>query len=253
MALVEGQIAGLAAADRGRSSQTVRRARKARRFARLLDRTFRSRPELKRLAMPRDYRVPVRRRSVLAAAGASLVARCEIADALRNGSMPGKNMRPGDAVSFHWNPDSVRPPVFPVRVESLADCRSRLSQNQPSYRRLSMNWKGVMPAITTCFQQRSQHRSWLHDGTLPLASGQRLHGHRRPRIAGRRRNAVVRREAWHPAHLCQSGSGTRAGGGGDLGAFDFRSGRAGEGGCGSGLRWPDGVCLLMCTRETGAK
>ena len=46
-------------------------------------------PRAEKFARCGDHRLPVRRRSLLAAAAALIVARGEIANALRNGSMPG--------------------------------------------------------------------------------------------------------------------------------------------------------------------
>jgi hypothetical protein len=42
------------------------------------------------------------------------------ADALRHGSMSGAICGPATKFLFDWNPESVRPPIFPARVESLA-------------------------------------------------------------------------------------------------------------------------------------
>jgi NADPH-dependent 2,4-dienoyl-CoA reductase/sulfur reductase-like enzyme len=93
LALIEGQIAGLAAAGRGREAKALfGKRQKARRFARLLDRTFRLRSELGSLPLPR----------------------CGM------GPCQGRVCGPATQFLFNWNPDSVRPPVFPARVETLA-------------------------------------------------------------------------------------------------------------------------------------
>ena len=94
--------------------------RKARRFARLLDRTFRLRSELRSLPSAetivcRCEDVPYSRlqehRSWRAA---KLHTRCGM------GPCQGRICGPATQFLFQWNPDSVRPPVFPARVESLA-------------------------------------------------------------------------------------------------------------------------------------
>lgn len=121
LALVEGQIAGLAAGGHAAEARRLfGERRKARRFARMLNRTFRLRPELKDLPSAetivcRCEDVPYSRlqehRSWRAA---KLQTRCGM------GPCQGRVCGPATQFLFQWNPDSVRPPVFPARVESLA-------------------------------------------------------------------------------------------------------------------------------------
>ena len=121
LALVEGQIAGLAAAGAETAARTLFGEReKARRFAAILDRTFRLRAELKRLP-----------------SGETLVCRCEDVEYARvrqhsswraaklhtrcgMGACQGRVCGPATEFLFNWNPESVRPPIFPARVGSLA-------------------------------------------------------------------------------------------------------------------------------------
>jgi len=120
LALVEGQVAGLAAVGETKAAQRLfGERRKARRFARLLDRTFRLRSELSGLPSAetivcRCEDVPYSRlqehRSWRAA---KLHTRCGM------GPCQGRVCGPATQFLFQWNPDSVRPPVFPARVESL--------------------------------------------------------------------------------------------------------------------------------------
>lgn len=121
LALVEGQIAGLAAVgETKRSRRLFGERRKAQRFARLLDRTFRLRPELKDLASAetivcRCEDVPYSRlREHKSWRAAKLHTRCGM------GPCQGRVCGPATQFLFQWNPDSVRPPVLPARVESLA-------------------------------------------------------------------------------------------------------------------------------------
>ncbi|HJP93986.1 MAG TPA: FAD/NAD(P)-binding oxidoreductase [Pyrinomonadaceae bacterium] len=120
LSLTEGEIAGLAAAgkhDAAREMFVVRD--KQRRFARLLNQTFALRNELKQLAQPQ-----------------TIVCRCEditferlrVHDSWRAAKLQTRcGMGPcqgrvcGSAVEFlfGWRAESVRPPVLPVRVESL--------------------------------------------------------------------------------------------------------------------------------------
>jgi NADPH-dependent 2,4-dienoyl-CoA reductase/sulfur reductase-like enzyme len=120
LALVEGQIAGLAAGGHAAEARELfGERRKARRFARMLDRAFRLRPELKDL--PSAETIVCRCEDVSYARlqehrswrAAKLQTRCGM------GPCQGRVCGPATQFLFQWNPDSVRPPVFPARVESL--------------------------------------------------------------------------------------------------------------------------------------
>jgi len=121
LSLVEGEIAGFAAAGRPEQARDAFSAReRARRFARAMDRTFRLRPELKTL--PADNTIICRCEDVFYSQikqhpnwrSAKLHTRCGM------GACQGRVCGPAVQFLFRWNPDSVRPPVFPVRVDSLA-------------------------------------------------------------------------------------------------------------------------------------
>ena len=121
LSLIEGEIAGLAAAGRVPEAQRLFADReKCRRFARRLDCTFSLRDELRGLPSPdtiicRCEDVPHSR--LLEHSGwraAKLHTRCGM------GPCQGRICGPATEFLFRWNPDSVRPPVFPVRVSSLA-------------------------------------------------------------------------------------------------------------------------------------
>ena len=121
LSLVEGEVAGLAAAGRmAEASGLFRRREKLRRFARSLDRTFRLRSELRNLPQPETIVCrceDVRYSELRDHAGwraAKLQTRCGM------GACQGRICGPATQFLFKWNPDSVRPPIFPVRVESLA-------------------------------------------------------------------------------------------------------------------------------------
>ncbi len=120
LSLVEGEIAGLTAAGRPEKARGLFSAReRARRFARTLDRTFRLRPELRKL--PAANTIICRCEDVLYSQleqhsnwrSAKLHTRCGM------GACQGRVCGPAVQFLFRWNPDSVRPPVFPVRVGSL--------------------------------------------------------------------------------------------------------------------------------------
>lgn len=121
LSLIEGQIAGLAASDRVPEAQRLFTQRqKWRRFASRLDRTFSLRDELRRLPSPdtivcRCEDVPHSRlQEHTGWRAAKLHTRCGM------GPCQGRICGPATDFLFRWNPDSVRPPVFPVRVSSLA-------------------------------------------------------------------------------------------------------------------------------------
>ena len=120
LSLVEGEIAGLAAAGKREEAKSLFPERvKQRRFADLLNRTFALRDELKTLAAPdtivcRCEDVPFDR---LRAHDSWRVAKLQT----RCGMGPCQGRICGSAVEFlfDWKAESVRPPILPVRVESL--------------------------------------------------------------------------------------------------------------------------------------
>ena len=121
LAVTEGQIAGLAAAGKSREAQALFSKReKFRRFARLLDETFALRSELRSLPSAetlicRCEDVPHSRlREHTTWRSAKLHTRCGM------GPCQGRICGPASQFLFNWNPDSVRPPVLPARVEDLA-------------------------------------------------------------------------------------------------------------------------------------
>ena len=121
LSLVEGEIAGLAAAGRiAEASSLFGKREKLRLFAKRLDRTFRLRSELTNLPQPEtivcrceDVRYS-HLRDHISWRAAKLQTRCGM------GACQGRVCGPATQFLFKWNPDSVRPPIFPARIESLA-------------------------------------------------------------------------------------------------------------------------------------
>jgi NADPH-dependent 2,4-dienoyl-CoA reductase/sulfur reductase-like enzyme len=121
LALVEGEIAGHACADQHERARALFTARdSAREFQRLLDSAFRLRPELAR-----------------AVANDTIVCRCEdvtYGDIATHGSWRSAKLQTrcgmgpcqgricGPAVEYllGWKPESVRPPILPVSLRTLA-------------------------------------------------------------------------------------------------------------------------------------
>lgn len=120
LSLVEGEIAGLAAAGKSDEARRLFPIRqKHRKFADLLNRTFALRDELKHLAAPETILCRCedvtfeRLRSHQSWRAAKLQTRC--------GMGPCQGRICGGAVEFlfGWRAESVRPPVLPVRIQSL--------------------------------------------------------------------------------------------------------------------------------------
>jgi NADPH-dependent 2,4-dienoyl-CoA reductase/sulfur reductase-like enzyme len=119
-ALVEGEIAGYAAAgDTARARQHFTARAVARGFASALEETFALRAELRSLAAPetlvcRCEDVPLksleRHKSWR---DAKLQTRCGM------GPCQGRVCGPAVEFLFGWSPESVRPPIFPARLESF--------------------------------------------------------------------------------------------------------------------------------------
>lgn len=133
LARIEGEIAGLAAAKCLPEARKLFAAReKARHFARVLEWTFRLRSELRSLPAPETLVCRCedvsysRLRERTSWRAAKLHTRCGM------GPCQGRVCGPATRFFFKWNPDSVRPPVFPVRVESLAGLAGGLEQENSS-------------------------------------------------------------------------------------------------------------------------
>lgn len=131
LALTEGQIAGLVAAERVKEAREFFRERKkGRHFADLLDQTFRLRRDLAELPTPETLvcRCEDVTYSRLKACSswreAKLHTRCGM------GPCQGRVCGPAVEFLFQWTPESVRPPIFPARVENLAAVRATAPQNR---------------------------------------------------------------------------------------------------------------------------
>jgi NADPH-dependent 2,4-dienoyl-CoA reductase/sulfur reductase-like enzyme len=121
LSLVEGEIAGFAAAgrqDEARSRFATRESH--RRFARALDQAFALRPELREL--PREDTLICRCEDVTWERIRSCQNWREAKLHTRCGMGPCQGRVCGSAVEFllGWKAESVRPPVFPVQMGSLA-------------------------------------------------------------------------------------------------------------------------------------
>ena len=119
-ALIEGQIAGYAAAMNAAKAQMLFSKRAAaRKFAALLAQTFALRDELRTLAAPETLVCRCEDVSHTRLAkysdwrSAKLQTRCGM------GACQGRVCAAAAEFIFGWRAESVRPPIFPARVESL--------------------------------------------------------------------------------------------------------------------------------------
>jgi NADPH-dependent 2,4-dienoyl-CoA reductase/sulfur reductase-like enzyme len=130
-ALVEGQIAGFAATRKQETGRKLFGQRtKARQFADLLERTFALRDELRTLAAPDTFvcrceDVTHQRMAQFSEwRSAKLQTRCGM------GPCQGRVCGPAVEFIFGWKVESVRPPIFPARVESLVSSGSLASSGR---------------------------------------------------------------------------------------------------------------------------
>jgi NADPH-dependent 2,4-dienoyl-CoA reductase/sulfur reductase-like enzyme len=121
LSLIEGQVAGLASAGRAKEARLLfEKRRKVSRFADRLAAAFRLRPELKEL--PQETTLVCRCEDVpygaLKQHGSWRAAKVHT----RCGMGPCQGRICGEATRFllGWGADSVRPPIVPVRIASLA-------------------------------------------------------------------------------------------------------------------------------------
>ncbi len=131
LSLIEGQIAGLAAAGRRDRARSLGKRRQAlQSFARKLESTFQLRHELK--SLPDDSTIVCRCEDVTHARltqqtswrAAKLHTRCGM------GPCQGRVCGPATQFLFGWAPDSVRPPIFPARFQSLVASGCSVSEPQ---------------------------------------------------------------------------------------------------------------------------
>jgi len=127
LALIEGEIAGLAAAgDETAARALFANRRKLQKFVTRLARTFAPREELKSLASPET--IVCRCEDVtfarigdhVSSRAAKLHTRCGM------GPCQGRVCGPAMEFLFSWEAASVRPPVFPARVASLSGMEAEL-------------------------------------------------------------------------------------------------------------------------------
>jgi NADPH-dependent 2,4-dienoyl-CoA reductase/sulfur reductase-like enzyme len=129
-ALVEGQVAGLAAAQAWDRARTFFGQRAAwQRFQASLHQAFALRPELRQLAAPDTFVCRCEDVRLADLTGCDSLRSARLHTRCGMGSCQGRTCGPAVQFLFGWEEDSVRPPLFPVRLASLTDVSSPLDKH----------------------------------------------------------------------------------------------------------------------------
>ena len=119
-ALVEGQIAGYAATGHAAAvSQFVSQRRKANSFARGLNQAFQLRPELRQLAQPETIVCRCEDVTLGRLSSAQNWRSAKLHERCGMGPCQGRVCGPAVQFILGWEPSSVRPPIFPTRLDHL--------------------------------------------------------------------------------------------------------------------------------------
>jgi D-hydroxyproline dehydrogenase subunit alpha len=125
-ALVEGQIAGLAAAEAWNRARSLFRQRTAwHHFRASLQRAFALRPKLRQLATPDTIVCRCEDVRLADLNGCETLRAARLHTRCGMGSCQGRTCGGAVRFLFGWETDSVRPPLFPVRLASLTGVLSR--------------------------------------------------------------------------------------------------------------------------------
>ncbi len=120
LSLTEGQIAGCAAAsDTDAARHFVARRTRARRFAGALSQAFALREDLRSLATSETIVCRCEDVTLGAVRAASSWRAAKLHTRCGMGPCQGRICGPIAQFLFDWNPESIRPPLFPARVGSL--------------------------------------------------------------------------------------------------------------------------------------
>ena len=121
LSLVEGEIAGLAAAGRrGEARALFARRARHQRFAAALDRAFALRPELAQLARPETIVCRCEDATLGAIRRCSSWREAKLHTRCGMGACQGRVCGPAIEHLTGWQPESVRPPLFPARIRTLS-------------------------------------------------------------------------------------------------------------------------------------
>lgn len=121
VSVVEGEIAGFMAAGReDRARELYPRREKARRFARSVDEAFALRPELRNLPQPETIVCRCEDVTFRQLQGCDSFRAARLHTRCGMGPCQGRICGPATRFLFGWEDVSVRPPVLPARIGSLA-------------------------------------------------------------------------------------------------------------------------------------
>ena len=119
-ALIEGQIAGLAAAGaREKAAYLLKRRDATKQFTRLLDRTYALNPELRRLAAPETVLCRCEDVTMEVVWEHTTWRAAKLQSRVGMGSCQGRICGAACQFLFGWGMESVRPPIQPTPVSSL--------------------------------------------------------------------------------------------------------------------------------------
>jgi D-hydroxyproline dehydrogenase subunit alpha len=125
-ALIEGQIAGLAAAGAREKARLLMKQREATRgFTRLLDRTYALNDKLRRLAAPETIVCRCEDVTMEAVQAHASWRAAKLQSRVGMGACQGRICGGACEFLFGWGMESVRPPIQPVAVESLIGAQAQ--------------------------------------------------------------------------------------------------------------------------------
>jgi D-hydroxyproline dehydrogenase subunit alpha len=121
LSIVEGEIAGLRAAGQDHAALALTpRLVRHQRFAAALDRAFALRPELAQLAAPETIVCRCEDATIGAIRRCSSWREAKLHTRCGMGACQGRVCGPAIEHLTGWQPDSVRPPLFPARIRTLS-------------------------------------------------------------------------------------------------------------------------------------
>jgi D-hydroxyproline dehydrogenase subunit alpha len=118
-AVVQGEIAGLAAVGREPPEGLLRERQRHTHFARRMEQAFALRPELRDL--PEPDTIVCRCEDVRHAdlGGFTCAAEAKLVTRAGMGACQARVCGPAQRFLYGWGPDSIRPPVLPARVSTM--------------------------------------------------------------------------------------------------------------------------------------
>jgi len=122
LSITEGQIAGYAASDQTEAARALfPQRRRAQQFAAALNKAFKLRPELQ--ALPHGNTIVCRCEDVTFARLQATASwrEAKLQTRLGMGPCQGRVCGPATQFLFGWQPESVRPPIFPARIASFLE------------------------------------------------------------------------------------------------------------------------------------